>query len=278
MEKEGEAIPQEELQAGSAATGQEERVQEPQADASSPQQESYRSRWQGALRPNTRRSYADLVNGTSESDEAEEESSVSQAGSIATEQESSTGTSSSTPEISRNKWGGVLRSNTKKSYVDLTAETEKEEKEKRGLRRLFDGTPLGQRCIALVQECQKSGKLIKWRRITNEISKNSQEAKAMKLTPKALRDFYIRQLNPDLHPLTEDIKGSIKTDLEKGKFRSEEGGVHYTQLARHYHVADHIIRNWIMLDSKLKTEPFILQLREQENQRIRSRMGHMTKV
>jgi hypothetical protein len=118
--------------------------------------------------------------------------------------------------------------------------------ERRHVKYLFeDNKEIKQTFMDLIKKYEEPGGAIGWTGVAEEMNPKLKQVGDIELEPKAYRDLYYRQLDPDLQPLTEDIRQAIMTTLEGGDFKKSDGSIYYTGLARHYHVADHTLRYWI---------------------------------
>jgi hypothetical protein len=140
----------------------------------------------------------------------------------------------------------------KKKSVPINTVKKTGKAARKNLRKLFDNKEFSQTLIDLVQEDQKKGIQVGWTCLAEKMNAKLAETTDIQLDYKTYRNVYVRQLDPQLNSLTEDIKQKIQTALQEGKFRNEDESVDYVELNRQYHVGDHMLRYWIKPDGSLR--------------------------
>jgi hypothetical protein len=141
-------------------------------------------------------------------------------------------------------------------------------REKRDLKGLFKNETFKQKFIQWTQRYQDEKGRILWMKVAEYANRELGQAGGIQLKTKDCRDLYSRQLNPALGPLTQEIQQAIQINLQKGEFRNTDGSIQYAELGHHHHVADHVIRQWVLHSHELDKDPFFQQLRQQEHERI----------
>jgi hypothetical protein len=105
---------------------------------------------------------------------------------------------------------------------------------------------------------------VNWKLVTAKVS----DVAKTKIDHRVCRNAYCRKLNPNLKPLTPEIKEKIEACLIKGQFMKPNGSIYYAQLAEHFEVADDKLRKWIFLGPKSKGSDFLKEFRRKEKARL----------